>query len=247
MNHRVVVIQSNYIPWKGYFDMLSRADTVVLFDAVQSTKNDWRNRNQIKTSSGKQWLTIPIRHSTAIRVRDVEVANRDWHRKHFRTLSQAYADAPHAPDILPILERLYAEAGELTHLAAINRIFIRAICERLGIGGRFIEVESLLDDERHDSLEPSRRLAEICRQLGATAYLTGPAARSYLDTAAFEAFAIEVEWFDYDGYPEYPQLHGSFDHAVSIVDLLLMTGPGARRHALRKPPAGSAGPESSSP
>jgi hypothetical protein len=233
---RAVIIQSNYIPWKGYFDLLARADVVVLLDSVQSTKNDWRNRNAIKTAGGKLWLTIPIRHSNALRIREVEVAGNNWHQKHFRSISQAYARAPHAPDILPLIGEWYARAAEQTRLSAINRLFLDGAASLLGIETPMIDVASIMDDAEHDRLDPTGRLVEICRRVGADAYLSGPAARSYLDEEAFGSRAIRVEWFDYDGYPQYPQLHGEFDHAVSIVDPLLMLGPSARAVAIRPTP-----------
>lgn len=233
MNRRVVIIQSNYIPWKGYFDLLSRADTVVLLDSVQSTKNDWRNRNQIKSPSGKLWLTVPIRHSTSIRISEVEIAGAGWARKHMGSLSNNYAKAPFAKQWLPILADWYAEADEKRRLSEVNRIFIRRIAETLGLRTEFVEIESLLSYPEHDALDPTDRLVEICKRTAATSYLSGPAARSYLDESRFAAESIAVEWFDYDGYPPYPQLHGDFDHAVSILDLLLMTGPEARQYALR--------------
>lgn len=233
MQNRVVAIQSNYIPWKGYFDLLAHADTVVLFDSVQSTKNDWRNRNLVKTHGGKAWLTIPIRHSTALRVREVEVAAEGWHRKHLQTIRQAYARVPFAASLLPEIEAWYGEAGRQDRLAEVNRVFIRAVCARLGVAPRFLEVHDVLPDETHDRLEPTARLVETCRRVGATAYLSGPAAKDYLDESQFEAAGIAVEWFDYAGYPEYPQLHGPFDHAVSILDLLLMNGPASPAMALR--------------
>lgn len=233
---RAVIIQSNYIPWKGYFDLLHHADKVVFLDTVQSTKNDWRNRNQIKTHAGKSWMTLPIRHSNALRVREVEIAKQGWNAKHLRTLSQAYGRAPFADSILPIIAGMYEEASVLVRLSDINRVFIRGVCALLGITTPMVEVESLLPDAENDALKPSARLVEICRRLGATSYLSGPAAQSYLDENAFAAADVRVEWFDYHGYPEYAQLHGAFDHAVSILDLLLMTGPDASRHALRPTP-----------
>lgn len=216
--------------------MLAHADIVVFLDSVQSTKNDWRNRNIIKTSSGKLWLTVPVKHSNALRVRDVEIASSNWHGKHFRSLSQAYARAPHAPEMLARIKQWYAQAGECQRLSEVNRVFLGAVSEELGISPRFIEVESILGDAEHDRLEPTARLVEICRRIGADAYLSGPAARNYLDEAAFQAESIRVDWFDYDNYPPYPQLHGEFDHAVSILDLLLMVGPTARDFAIRSNP-----------
>lgn len=233
MRNRTVIIQSNYIPWRGYFDLLAHADTVVLFDSVQSTKNDWRNRNMIKCHEGKTWLTIPVRHSNELRIRDVKIASPGWHLKHLRTIRQSYARAPFAVEILPEIERWYTQAGALDYLSAVNRVFLFSICERLGIDCRFVEVQDILADDDHDRLEPSARLVEICRRIGASTYLSGPAARNYLDTAQFDSAGIDVEWFDYDGYPQYPQLHGPFDPAVSILDLLLMNGPDSSRFAVR--------------
>ena len=236
MNRRAVIIQSNYIPWKGYFDLLAHADVVVLLDSVQSTKNDWRNRNLIKAASGKLWLTIPIRHSNNLRVRDVEVAGTGWHVKHFRSLSQAYARAPHASALLSEVGGWYERAGACGRLSEINRIFLAEVSKLLDIRAPVIEVESVMDDEEHDRLDPTARLVEICRRIGADSYLSGPAARDYLDEDAFQAASIHVEWFDYDHYPPYQQLHGGFDHAVSILDLLLMVGPTARDFAIRSTP-----------
>lgn len=236
MSHRAVILQSNYIPWKGYFDLLAHADTVVFLDSVQSTKNDWRNRNLICTPSGKTWLTVPTRHSNALRIREVEIANPRWHEKHFRTLSQSYARAPHAMRLLPTISTWYEEAGTCNRLSDCNRVFIREVAKLLGIQSRFIEVEHVLSDEEHDRLGSTARLVEICKRIGATSYLTGPAASTYLDVSMFESASIGVAWFDYDAYPIYPQLHGDFDHAVSILDLLLMTGSSARDFAVRPHP-----------
>lgn len=236
MGHRVVIIQSNYIPWKGYFDLLSHADTVVLFDNVQSTKNDWRNRNQIKTHGGKAWLTIPVKHSNHLRIREVEVAATNWHEKHWRSVSQSYAKAPHAQHLLPAIREWYREAGEQSRLSGVNRVFLRRISEALGLEAKMVEVGAILSDDEHDALDPNRRLVEICRRLDATSYLSGPAARNYLDEGLFQHASIDVEWFDYNGYPQYPQLHGEFDHAVSVLDVLLMLGPDARDYAIRKNP-----------
>ena len=236
MNRRAVIIQSNYVPWKGYFDLLARADIVVFLDSVQSTKNDWRNRNLIKTSSGNLWLTVPIRHSNSLRVRDVEIASPNWHGKHFRSLSQAYARAPHASGMLARIGEWYRQAGACRRLSEANRVFLAEVSKMLDIRARFIEVESIMDDAEHDRLDPTARLVEICRRIGADSYLSGPAARNYLDEEAFQAESIRVEWFDYDNYPAYQQLHGEFDHAVSILDLLLMVGPSARDYAIRSNP-----------
>lgn len=233
MTNRAVIIQTNYIPWKGYFDLLAHADTVVFFDSVQSTKNDWRNRNIIKTQTGKTFLTIPIRHSNSLRIREVEIASKGWHLKHLRTLTQAYARAPFAAEVMPLLAQWYKHAGSLNHLSAINLYLITQITQYLGMKCHFIDVNDVMSDEEHDTLQPTARLVEVCRRVGAAQYLSGPSASHYMNLALFRDANIGVEWFNYDGYPKYPQLHGAFDPAVSILDLLLMNGPHSARVALR--------------
>lgn len=228
---RVVIIQSNYVPWKGYFDLLSRADVVVLLDTVQSTKNDWRNRNQIKTPSGKLWLSVPIRHSSSLRINEVKVADRSWARKHLQSINQAYSHAPYAAKWLPELKEWYSRAGECDRLSEVNRLFMRQIAEFLEIKCEFREAESVLSYPEHDELHPTQRLVEICKRVGATSYLSGPAAKTYLDESKFLSESIAVEWFEYAGYRPYPQLHGDFDPAVSILDLILMVGPNAKQYA----------------
>ena len=223
-NRRAVVIQTNYIPWKGYFDLIANAEVFVLFDSVQSTKNDWRNRNVIKTHAGKQWLTIPIRHSTSLRIREVEIADRSWAKKHFRSIAQAYARAPFAAEMLPLIKMWYDEAEACTTLSAANRVFIERICEILEIRPTWVDIQLIMPDELHDSLEPSARLVEVCRSVGADEYISGPAAKDYLNLSLFDAARISVKWFDYSGFSEYAQLHGPFDHHVSVLDLLLMVG-----------------------
>lgn len=223
----VAIVQSNYIPWKGYFDLVNLADQLVLLDDVQFTRRDWRNRNRIKTAQGPIWLTIPVEvkgkyHQT---IRETRAADSTWGARHLNSLRHSYARAPHFREYEPVLEALYAEAASESFLSAINRVFIEAVCELLGIES---EISTSADFTLVD--EPTKRLVSICRQAGADRYLSGPSARAYLDEELFRRDGIEVAYMDYDGYPEYPQLHPPFEHAVSIVDLLVHTGPDARRY-----------------
>jgi len=219
----VAIVQSSYIPWKGYFDLIRRADEFILLDDVQYTRRDWRNRNRIKTANGLRWLTIPVevkgRYHQAIR--DTVVSDPDWASRHWRQLRQSYRDAPYFDDYAARLEPLYLECRE-THLSRVNRRFLDAICGWLGIG---TPIRWSMDYEVVEGR--SERLLSLCRQAGATRYLSGPSARDYLDVDRFAADGIEVAWMDYSHYPEYPQLHGPFEHGVSILDLLFMLGHGA--------------------
>jgi hypothetical protein len=222
---RVAILQSNYIPWKGYFDLVGLVDEFVLLDDVQYTKNDWRNRNRIKTRQGITWLTIPVEQSRRFgqRIDEVRVAGDRWRLKHWRSIAQSYGSAPFFAAYRDRMEDLYGEPSE--RLSEVNRRFLEGLCELLGIRTRITcSTEYPVTEGRNE------RLVEICRALGASVYLSGPAARDYLDEAVFASAGISVEYMDYSGYREYPQLYPPFEHRVSVVDLLLAVGPDAYRY-----------------
>lgn len=217
----VAVLQSNYIPWRGYFDIVHDADLFVFYDDVQFTKNDWRNRNRIKTASGPAWLTVPVGQDIGRRICDVEIPDARWQEKHWKTLSQAYARAPHFARYRPFLEDAYL-GRRWESLSALNRHLVEGVSRELGIATRF-------GDSRDYTLEGqgSDRLLKLLRAVGATRYVSGPAARAYLDEAAFASAGIEVAWKSYEGYPDYPQVHPPFEARVSALDLLFSRGPDA--------------------
>jgi WbqC-like protein family len=225
---RIAILQSCYIPWKGYFDLINSVDEFVLFDDVQFTRRDWRNRNRIKTPAGPAWLTIPV-HSKGhylAPINQIVVSDESWAARHWRTLTRSYARAPYFRTYADTFERLYLECRE-TRLSAINYAWITAICEILDIRTRLTRsMEYELVDGK------TERLVQICRQAGATTYLSGPAARSYIQPEIFQAAGVELSYFSYQGYPEYAQLFPPFDHFVSILDLLFNEGPRATRFML---------------
>jgi len=216
---QVAVLQSNYIPWKGYFDIINSVDEFIWYDDVQYTKRDWRNRNRIKTSRGSQWLTIPCRGKGRPLINQVEIDDPSWRQKHWQTLSRAYCRAPYFNDFHDYFEELYlGRRWQLLH--EVNRTFVERICQDiLGVTTRFV-------DSARYSLESSKqeRMLDLLEQAGADRYLSGPAAKDYLDEGEFLDRGIELVWMDYGGYPVYPQLHGRFEHKVSILDLLFNVG-----------------------
>ncbi|TFZ03823.1 WbqC family protein [Ramlibacter humi] len=226
MSRRVAIVQSNYIPWRGYFDLMASVDEFVLYDDVQYTRRDWRNRNQIKTPQGLQWLTVPVRvkgkYSQAIRETEIE-ASADWAADHVKALSLNYRRAPFFGQTMEWLRTLYEAPPDM--LSALNRRFLGAVAARLHISTRLSDSGSyeLAGDK-------SERLARIAQQAGANVYVSGPAAKGYLDESVFAALGIAVEWFDYSGYSPYPQLWGEFVPNVSVVDLLFNCGQDAARH-----------------
>lgn len=221
---KVAIVQSNYIPWKGYFDLIGAVDEFILYDEMQFTRRDWRNRNLIKTPQGLQWLTVPVRVKGRFTqpICETEILGGDWVKDHLRSLHANYARTPYYEEIVGLLEPVYR--GPHTTISALNRRFIETICGYLG-------TDTVIANSWDYSAASGRseRLADLCAQAGATTYVSGPAARAYLDEAVFVAKGIAVAWFDYDGYPEYPQLWGAFEHGVSIVDLLFNCGVDASR------------------
>ena len=225
VSHRVAVCQSNYVPWKGYFDLIRSVDTFVFYDIAQFTKNDWRNRNQIRTDAGLLWLTIPVQRKDAGRtILETRVASSRWARKHRQSIEQWYRRAPFFDRYIDGLRALYRELEDESFLYAINRRFLMHMNELLGIRTKVLCAEDYILPAGRN-----QRLLALLRRLEATEYLTGPAARSYLDRDLFQRAGINVHFADYDGYPVYPQLHDPFMHQVSIVDLVLNTGPNATR------------------
>ena len=219
---KVAILQSNYIPWKGYFDLIASVDELIIYDDVQYTKNDWRNRNRIKTPDGLAWLTIPVGAGIGRRIRDVVLPKTRWQERHWKTLVQNYRHAAQFDSVAARFESLYATRTFET-LSEFNRALIEAVCAYLSIRTRLRNVWD------YDASPDGRtsRLVDLCRQAGATEYVTGPAAAAYLDERMFRDSHIAVTWFDYAGYSEYPQVWGPFEHGVSILDLLFNCGPQA--------------------
>jgi hypothetical protein len=220
---KVFITQSNYIPWKGYFDAINMADVFVLYDDMQYTKGDWRNRNRIKTSNGTQWLTIPIQVSGKFlqKICDTDVDKQFWRKKHWQCIKHNYLKTPFFSEYGSLFETLYLSGTE-DSLSKINYRFLRAVSEILNI-----KTEFKWSDEFELKGDKTEKLVNICKNLNATQYISGPSARNYLNETLFEENGIEVVWMDYTGYPEYPQQFGPFDHAVSILDLLFNVGPAA--------------------
>jgi WbqC-like protein len=216
----LVVLQPGYLPWLGFFDQLRRADVFVYYDDVQYDKHGWRNRNRIKTQNGPLWLTVPVRHAgrgTTLRILEIEIDMRTpWARKHVASIRQAYARAPFLHRYLPALEELLQRRWE--RLVDLDVACTDLMAEWFGLR-RPVERSSALgiDGDR------SERLINICRRLGASTYLSGDAARSYLDLPLFQRHGIGVQWQEYV-HPVYPQLHGGFVSHLSALDLLLNCG-----------------------
>jgi hypothetical protein len=218
---KIAVLQSNYIPWKGYFDLISYVDEFILYDEVQYTRRDWRNRNKIKTPHDLKWLTVPVKVKGKYNqsIRETELDGQAWRESHWRSFASNYAKAPYFKEVSKLLEPVLL-MGDQVFLSDLNRDLLELICAYLGISTPFRSSNEFKLQEGK-----SERLLAICLQAGAQIYVSGPAARDYLNEELFRNAGISVEWFDYSGYPQYPQLWGAFEHGVTILDLLFNCGP----------------------
>ena len=216
---KIAILQSNYIPWKGYFDMIAAVDEFILYDDMQYTRRDWRNRNQIKTPQGQQWLTVPVKAKGKYFqiIRETEIDETDWATTHWNMLVQNYKKAPYFDEIAAIFEPLYQL--QYSHLSPLNRDFIEAVCAYLGI---HTKISNSWDYELIEG--KTERLVNLCMQAGGTEYISGPAAKDYVEEHLFTERGVKLSWFDYAGYPEYPQRWGDFVHGVTILDLLFNCG-----------------------
>jgi hypothetical protein len=221
---KIAISQSNYIPWKGYFDLIASVDEFIIYDDMQFTKNDWRNRNKIKTPRGSEWISIPVGQNIRRRIRDVMLPETSWRQKHWMTFESNYSRAAHFQEVAEVFAPSYEQLSH-TSLSTLNRQLIETVCTYLGIKTKISNSwEYRLPEGRNE------RLAALCVQAGATEYLSGPAAKDYIDEKIFTQNGIALTWINYDRYPEYPQLWGEFIHQVSILDLLFNCGPQAPRY-----------------
>jgi hypothetical protein len=227
MRKKVAIVQSNYIPWKGYFDLINLVDEFILYDDVQYTRRDWRNRNKIKTPRGLRWLTVPVRVKGRYyqRIRETEVSDPGWGHRHWQSVVHNYSRAEHFDAYGDLFEELYLGQNE-RFLSQVNYRFLVAICQTLGIRTK------LSWSMDYDIAEEGRteRLVGLCKQAGATQYISGPAAKAYIEEELFNNEGIELRYMDYSGYPEYNQLFPPFEHGVSIIDLIFNEGPDAPRY-----------------
>jgi hypothetical protein len=228
----VVILQPSYIPWRGVFDQIQRADLFVFYDDVQYDKRGWRNRNQIKTPHGKQWLTIPV-YSRGAQTQNIPIHQirivweTPWNEIHLKAIQQSYSKAPHFEQYLPLLETFFQRHDEF--LADFTIDFTVALARELGnTHTRFMRSSEIggINGQKTD------RLIQILQAVGATHYISGPSAQDYVEQEKFDKSGITLEYMQYD-YPEYSQLYPPFDPYVSVLDLLFMTGSEAPRYIFK--------------
>lgn len=229
MHKKVAILQSNYIPWKGYFDIIDSVDEFIIYDEMQYTTRDWRNRNKIKTAKGPQWISISVFakgcQQSGQKISETKIQDTSWATQHWNSILLNYAKAPYFKDYKDIFETLYKECEQEEYLSKINYKFIKQINEILGI------TTKISYDTDYGLIEgKTERLVDLCKKAGATEYLSGPAAKDYIDEKLFEEAGIKLSWMDYTGYREYPQLFPPFEHGVTVLDLIFNCGSDANKY-----------------
>ena len=216
----VVILQPFYLPYAGVFELVRMADVFVFYDDVQLMRRNWMVRNQIKTSTGTQWLSVPVLGPRESTIREALLnESEQWRRKHKTAIEHAYAGAPHRSLVLDALEPFWER--EWPNLAELNIATMTRLCELMEVDSRFIR-----SSEVGVPGASSQRILDVCPALGADRYISGPSARSYLDEPAFESAGIELCYHHFD-HPTYRQLHGDFVPFLSVVDLIANEGPAA--------------------
>lgn len=216
---KVGIIQSNYIPWRGYFDFIASVDLFIFHDDLQYTKGDWRNRNLIKTANGLKWVTVPVKHhSSSQLIIDTAIDySQPWQRSHLNRFYGSYSAAPYVKDAISILENSFLH-NDVT-ISQLNRRIISDICCYLGI-----ETKLAVSSDYDLSGSKTDRLIALLNKVNAQRYLSGPAAKAYLQEDAFNKAGIGLSYKTYD-YDDYPQLFGEFESAVTALDLIANCGP----------------------
>jgi hypothetical protein len=218
---RVAILQSSYLPWKGYFDIIHSVDAFVFYDDVQYTPRDWRSRNRFKLHGGPAWLTVPAGSHRSRLICEVVLADDDWQRNHWNVIKHNYGKCPYFPQYETFFARLFC-GTQWTSLSELNQHAIR------GIATELLGIETQFHDSREFHAEGAKtdRLLSVLKGFSpeVSHYVSGPSARGYIEEEKFRAAGIEVEFMDYSGYPEYPQRFPPFRHDVSVLDLLFNVG-----------------------
>ena len=222
---RVGIIQSNYIPWCGYFDIIAHCDKFIFLDSVQYTKNDWRNRNQIKSANGAHWLTVPCGKDISKKIEEVEVSNPYWAQKHWRSICQNYSKADYFEKYASELSDFYKQWTSNSQLSSINQQLITHISTTvLGLNCDF-----------HSSADFStssnriERIIDLVLEVGGTEYISGPAAAHYLQADDFNSHGLKLTFAKYPEYGPYKQQHGKFIENLSVLDAVFNLGKETNR------------------
>ncbi len=227
---KIAILQPNYIPWKGVFDLASRVDVFVFYDDVQYTVKDWRNRNIVKSPNGPIWLTVPVlskgRRDQLICDALIDLES-NWQEKHLKTLVNCYSKARFFRQYEYLLQELYL-GTKWERIAELDIHATRLLARALDIEVEWVIASDLAQVGSKDG----EKVLNICNLLRCDYFLNGPSSRAFMNERLFTERGVSLDFIEYD-YPEYPQLFGSFVHQVSVLDVLFNCGPEARQMVCR--------------
>lgn len=223
---RVAILQPNYIPWRGYFDLINYVDEFIIYDDAQYTKRDWRNRNIIKTPKGLSWLSIPVevKGKYLQKIKDTKISSSFWQKKHLDTIKFCYLKAKYFKLIYSLIEPLYIRKPYV-YLSETNINFLKGI-------NSFLDIKTVISKSSDFSLPHGKndRLIYLVKKAKGDIYVSGNSAKNYLDLNVFANNEVSVEWYNYNHLIEYEQLWGKFENFVSVIDLLMNVGPKSKTH-----------------
>jgi hypothetical protein len=223
---KIAISQSNYIPWRGYFDLIASVDEFIIFDEMQYTKRDWRNRNKIKTKDGVLWLTVPVRVKGKYfqKIRETKIDGVSWQNNHWKSLKTNYIKAPYFDDLAKDLEQIYCKENHV-YISNLNRRLIDLICN-------YLKIKTKIRDSYEFNLEEDKteRLVNICKELNANEYITGPSAKNYINQDTFTNNNLKLSYLDYSSYIKYNQLWNGFVDNLSILDLIFNCGENSYKY-----------------
>ncbi len=226
---KIAMLQPNYIPWKGVFELISKVDIFVFYDDVQYTKKDWRNRNKIKTKDGEIWLTVPVKNNGRQLICDVEIDQAsDWQENHYKTIKSSYLKAPHFKEYEYILEEIYLK-HTWNKISDLDIFTTKLIANAIDLHPQWVLASEL--DIQGD--KDGGRIIQICKKLDCNYFINGPAARAFMDEEKFKDQNIVLDYMDYK-YEEYEQLYKPFSHAISVLDVLFNCGSDAKKYIYQK-------------
>lgn len=217
---RVIITQPNYIPWKGYFSPMRKIDYLVMYDDVQYTKRDWRNRNYLIGNNGPELLTIPVitKGKFSQKINETKISDHNWNKKHWKFIYLNYKKSKYFYKYSDIFEDLFMSI-DTELLSEINITFIKKIVELLNIN-----IKILKSSDFNVSGDRNEKLLKICKLLNTKTYISGPSAKSYIDEGLFKKNDLLIEYNSYHNFKVYNQMWNGFDHNVSIVDMLFNLG-----------------------
>lgn len=218
---RVAIVQSCYVPWRGYFDLIASVDRFILYDDVQYSKGTWRNRNQLKLEAGLAWMTVPVTYSFGQPISAVRISGTQehWAARHFDLLFRSLGGAPYYRDVIALWSEVMGH--QYARLSALNAAWTKAICRYLGIATAIEDSNSYVLEGRSTD-----RLLSLLQQVGAKSYLSGPSAQAYLELNKFRERGIQLLYKTYE-YEPYPQQWQGYAAAVTVLDLIGNCGPGS--------------------